>query len=163
MGEKSCHTEGNNNEIAWAFFFLLHRSTFSAFSTLCSHFSVLGSRFSLYASRVLQLKFIYFYCFCSFWATIYEQRNIYLYIDIYMFRVGSVLRQFYSILFYFEWKVHTEPRRIAPFARFEWKRKRNNLLVFFCPRRRWKRSRARERRRTRGNILSYFALNFNRI
>lgn len=81
---------------------------FSILHTRCfwTLFPVTISRFLAHDFRVLQLKFIYFYFFCSFWARIYEQRNIYLYIGIYMFRVGSVLRLFYSILFYFEWKVH---------------------------------------------------------
>lgn len=82
---------------------VLHSPYPTSFWTL---FPVTISRFLAYDSRVLQLKFIYFYCFCSFWARIYSQRNIYLYIGIYRFQVGSVLRQFYSILFSFEWKVH---------------------------------------------------------
>lgn len=76
-------------------------STLFLLSVLISCFLALDSRYSVRAFRVLQLEFIYFYCFCSFSARIYEQRTIYLYIDIYMFRVGSVLRQFYSILFCF--------------------------------------------------------------
>lgn len=121
-------------------------------------FPVSISRFLAHDSRVLQLEFIYFYCFCSFGARIYGQRNIYicLYIGIYMFRVGSVVRQFYSILFYFEWKVHKKRKNQEKVTRSfllslcEWKCRRNNLL--FCPRK-WRRRKGKAKDKRQHSIL----------
>lgn len=92
---------------------------------------------------------------------------IHLYIGIYMFRVGSVVRQFYSILFYFEWKVHKK-RSKKKYRALSCSHSANENveeIIYFFAQENEEGAGAGEgkRQRTRGNILSYFALNFNRI
>lgn len=66
------------------------------------HFSVFGSRFSGSSTQVhLFLLFLQL-----LGENLWPAEYILVYRHIYRFQVGSVLRQFYSILFSFEWKVH---------------------------------------------------------
>lgn len=78
-------------------------------SVLSYHFSVFGSRFSGSSTQVhLFLLFLQL-----LGENLWPAEYILVYRHIYMFQVGSVLRQFYSILFSFEWKVHKKNQEVS--------------------------------------------------
>lgn len=140
---------------------VLHSPYPTSFWTL---FPVTISRFLAHDSRVLQLKFIYFYCFCSFWARIYSQRNIYLYIGIYICsKSGQFCDNFIPFYFLLNGKcIKRIKKKYRALSCSHFANENVEEIIYFFAHEDEEKEKGK-RQRTRGNILSYFALNFNRI